>query len=137
MVLPGLQRSGVVTIPRSAVLATGKRVIAFVRMDDGMLAPREIVTGLTSDDRVEVLSGLAAGDVVVASATFLVDAESNLGAALGAMQGMDMGAPPSRAATPDTAMPGMGSIPGTRMDRGAADSARKPSPSEPHVHPPE
>jgi Cu(I)/Ag(I) efflux system membrane fusion protein len=137
MVLPGLQRSGVVTIPRSAVLATGKRVIAFVRMDDGMLAPREIVTGLTSDDRVEVLSGLAAGDVVVASATFLVDAESNLGAALGAMQGMDMGAPPSRAATPDTAMPGLGSIPGTRMDRGAADSARKPSPSEPHVHPPE
>lgn len=43
---------------------------------------------------IEVRSGLEAGDVVVASATFLVDAESNLRAALGgmaSMPGMDMG----------------------------------------------
>ena len=45
----------------------------------------------------EVLRGLAAGETVVASATFLVDAESNLGKALGGMgnmPGMEMTTPP-------------------------------------------
>lgn len=101
--VPGARRAGVVTIPRSAVLATGKRVVVFVRMDDGMLAPREVVTGLASDDQVEVVSGLRAGEVVVASATFLVDAESNLGAAMAAM-GMGAGGAPA-AAGGDSAVP--------------------------------
>jgi RND family efflux transporter MFP subunit len=82
--IPGAQRTNVVSVPRTAVLATGQRVIAFVRMPDGMLEPREVVLGMTSDDRVEVRSGLKAGEVVVSSATFLVDAESNLRAATGA-----------------------------------------------------
>ncbi len=84
----GAQRVGVISIPRAAVLASGRRTVAFVRRPDGMLEPREIVTGVANDDRVEILRGLAAGDTVVASATFLIDAESNLGAALGAMAGM-------------------------------------------------
>jgi Cu(I)/Ag(I) efflux system membrane fusion protein len=46
---------------------------------------------------VEIRSGLVAGETVVASATFLVDAESNLGTALGGMgnmPGMDVTLPP-------------------------------------------
>lgn len=132
--LPGAIRTGVVTIPRSAVLATGKRVIAFVRTTDGMLTPREVVTGLTSDDRVEVLSGLRAGEVVVASATFLVDAESNLGAALGPMTnmpGMDMGTP--AAGTAGTPKPDpMASMPGMK-----GDTVTRPPDSPAHIHRPE
>lgn len=115
--LPVSQRTRTLSVPRSAVLATGKRTLVFVRQPDGMLAPRDVVTGIASDDRIEIVSGLAAGDVVVASATFLVDSESNLSAALGAMAnmpGMDMGAPkkaPAPRATRDTSdmsdMPGM------------------------------
>jgi Cu(I)/Ag(I) efflux system membrane fusion protein len=116
-------------------------VIAFVRMDDGMLAPREIVTGLTSDDRVEVLSGLAAGDVVVASATFLIDAESNLGAAMGAMlnmPGMDMGASAAGSASAVKADTGMNAMPGMKMEGATADTSNKRPPlPESHVHPPE
>lgn len=82
----GAPRRNVVTIPRTALLASGERVVAFVRRSDGWLEPREIRTGLSTDDRVEVLTGIAAGDTVVASATFLIDAESNLGAALRAMK---------------------------------------------------
>lgn len=92
----------VVLVPRSAVLSTGRRDLVFVRTADGILEPREVVRGLASVDRVEIRSGLAAGEWVVASATFLVDAESNLGSALGGMAGMpgmDMPAPP-KAATP-------------------------------------
>ena len=96
--ITGTERPSVLTIPRGAVLVTGERNVVFVREPSGQLAPREVALGLASDDRVEVLRGLAAGDTVVASATFLVDAESNLGKALGgmgSMPGMDMSAPPT------------------------------------------
>lgn len=89
----------VVNVPRSAVLVTGKRTLVFVRDSIGTLTPREIVTGRTTDDRIEIMSGLGEGETVVASATFLVDAESNLGSALGGMAnmpGMEVTAPPQR-----------------------------------------
>lgn len=78
----------VLSVPRSAILATGKRNLVFVRDPAGMLVPREVTPGLATDDRVEILRGLAEGETVVASATFLVDAESNLGSALGGMANM-------------------------------------------------
>jgi Cu(I)/Ag(I) efflux system membrane fusion protein len=96
----------VVHVPRSAVLSTGERDLVFVQMADGMLEPREVVGGVVSDDRIEIRSGLAAGEIVVASATFLVDAESNLRTALGAMAGMpdmpgmEMSVPPKSATSP-------------------------------------
>ena len=61
-----------------------------------MLEPRNITVGLANDDHVQVLTGLRAGETVVKSATFLVDAESNLGSALGGMgdmPGMDLTTP--------------------------------------------
>lgn len=76
-------------IPRDAVHYTGARTIVFVRDADGMLIPREITTGLSSADGVEVLAGLAEGEVIVSSANFLIDAESNMGSSMQGMQGMD------------------------------------------------
>jgi Cu(I)/Ag(I) efflux system membrane fusion protein len=84
----GMQRSNVLTVPRSALLSTGERDIVFVRRADGVLEARRVTLAGASGDRVEVLQGVAVGEVVVASATFLIDAESNLGAALAAMQNM-------------------------------------------------
>ncbi|HVA57421.1 MAG: efflux RND transporter periplasmic adaptor subunit [Gemmatimonadaceae bacterium] len=84
------------SVPRNAVLSTGERNIVFVKRPDGMLEPREVVLGMAGDDRIAVLRGLAMGDTVVSSATFLIDAESNLAEAMsgmGGMPGMDM-APP-------------------------------------------
>ncbi|MGZ8398136.1 MAG: efflux RND transporter periplasmic adaptor subunit [Gemmatimonadales bacterium] len=86
----------VLSVPRSAVLSTGKRNLVFVRRPDGMLAPLDVSLGIATDERIEILSGLALGDTVVSSATFLVDAESNLSSLLGGMgnmPGMDMTAP--------------------------------------------
>jgi Cu(I)/Ag(I) efflux system membrane fusion protein len=75
--------------PRTAVLQTGERSIVFHRMSNGQLHPMEVVTGRSSGDQIQILSGLSEGITVVASATFLIDAESNLGAAMAAMAGMD------------------------------------------------
>ena len=84
----GDARRDVLSVPRSAVLATGTRVLVFVKGADGTLTPREVELGGNTDDRVEIRRGLAAGETVVSSATFLIDAESNLGSALGAMTNM-------------------------------------------------
>lgn len=86
----------VLTVPRSAVVSTGERNLLFIKRPDGMLEPRLVSIGPTSDDRIEITQGVSPGDTVVASATFLLDAESNLGALLGGMgnmPGMDMTAP--------------------------------------------
>ena len=124
--LTSASNSPVLTVPRSAVLATGTRTLVFVRDAAGMLVPRDVTLGQTSETRVQVLSGLTAGEVVVASATFLIDAESNLGAATGAMAnmpGMQMGAPadapapgtkvPATKGAPGSVMPGMPGMPAT------------------------
>jgi membrane fusion protein, copper/silver efflux system len=90
-------RAAVLTVPRSAVLSTGERSIVFVRDAGGALTPREVSLGASADERVEILRGVRAGETLVASATFLVDAESNLGTALGGMgdmPGMELTTPP-------------------------------------------
>jgi len=84
----GEARASTLSVPRAAVLITGQRTLVFVKGDDGMLTPRDVVVGVSTDDRIEIARGVREGETVVSSATFLVDAESNLGSALGAMAGM-------------------------------------------------
>jgi Cu(I)/Ag(I) efflux system membrane fusion protein len=93
---PAVTTGPVLSIPRSAVLSTGERNLVFVKNQDGRFTPVDIALGAQTEERVEVRRGLSAGDMVVASATFLVDAESNLGSlfgGMGNMPGMDMTAP--------------------------------------------
>lgn len=87
---PTTPREGLV-VPRGAVHQTGERAMVFVRAADGALTPRDVRVGVAAGDVIEIVSGLTEGETVVASASFLVDAESNLGAATGSMPGMDMG----------------------------------------------
>jgi membrane fusion protein, copper/silver efflux system len=80
------------TVPLTAVLPTGTRQLVFVNRGDGQFVPREVQTGTRSDSLVEIVGGLKPGDEVVASATYLLDSESNLAAAMqGLMLQMGMG----------------------------------------------
>jgi Cu(I)/Ag(I) efflux system membrane fusion protein len=72
----------VLAVPESVVLYTGMRQLVLVDLGQGRFEPREVKLGSHGDDYVEVVDGLAAGEVVVVSANFLIDAESNLKAAL-------------------------------------------------------
>jgi len=85
-------------VPVAAVIATGERNVVFVRDTAGMLVPHEVVLGARAADQVQVLGGLVEGEIIVASANFLIDAESRLAGTGGAMPGMQHGA-----AAPDTA----------------------------------
>jgi Cu(I)/Ag(I) efflux system membrane fusion protein len=66
------------TISTGAVVPTGDKYIVFVDHEGGKLEPREVEIGTHSGDYYEVVSGLSEGDKVVASANFLIDAESRI-----------------------------------------------------------
>jgi Cu(I)/Ag(I) efflux system membrane fusion protein len=81
-----------VSVPREAVLPTGTKDLVFVNRGDGRFVPRAVTVGVRGDSLVEIVDGLKVGDEVVASATFLLDSESNLAAAIeGIMLQMGMG----------------------------------------------
>jgi len=75
-------RDKAVTVPVSAVIDSGTRRIVLIDAGDGRFAPRAVTLGARSDSFVEVLDGVKEGERVVVAANFLIDAESNLQAAL-------------------------------------------------------
>jgi Cu(I)/Ag(I) efflux system membrane fusion protein len=77
------------SIPADAVIDSGTRKVVFVAIGEGKLQPREVNVGSMSGDRVEILSGLEAGEKVVTRANFLIDSESQLRASLAAMGGKE------------------------------------------------
>jgi membrane fusion protein, copper/silver efflux system len=68
--------------PDSAVIDTGKRQVVIVDKGEGRFEPREVKIGRRGEGFVEIKSGVGESDRVVTSANFLIDAESNLKAAL-------------------------------------------------------
>lgn len=76
------------TVPLSAVIDGGVLQRVIVQKEEGRFEPREVKLGLRGDEYVEVKEGIEEGEQVVVAANFLIDSESNLKAALGAMGGM-------------------------------------------------
>ena len=70
-------------------MPTGERTLVYVGKGDGRLEPRYIDLEGTFDDRYEVKRGLQEGEVVVASANFLIDAESQVEGAVKSFEGPD------------------------------------------------
>jgi membrane fusion protein, copper/silver efflux system len=71
-------------VPSSAVLQAGTRQLVFVSQGEGMFQPREVQTAELAGDKTVISRGLKNGDMVVTSANFLIDSESQLQAAAGA-----------------------------------------------------
>jgi Cu(I)/Ag(I) efflux system membrane fusion protein len=75
----------VIALPESALIDTGTRQVAILDKSEGRFEPREVKTGARGGGYVEIRQGVAVGDRVVVAANFLIDAESNLKAALAGM----------------------------------------------------
>ena len=69
-------------IPENAVIDNGERKIVLIDRGEGRFEPREVKTGRRGGGFIAILKGMSEGDKVVTSANFLIDAESNLKAAL-------------------------------------------------------
>jgi RND family efflux transporter MFP subunit len=81
--MPVLGEGDVLAVPTSAVIDSGTRMIVLVQRAEGRFEPREVKLGARSDSYVEVVYGVTDGEQVVVAANFLIDAESNLKAAIG------------------------------------------------------
>lgn len=130
-------RGKVLAIPDSAVLDTGTRQVALVQRGEGAFEPRPLKLGLRGDGYVEVLDGIKAGESVVVSANFLIDAESNLKAALSgfgqsAPNAIPAGADQKKPSTPVGAPPtravhrGEGTIESVDVSRSTVNLAHGP-----------
>jgi Cu(I)/Ag(I) efflux system membrane fusion protein len=78
----GAGEAAVTTVPASAIIDSGTRQVVLVAKGEGRFEPRPVKLGRRGHGYVEVLEGVASGEEVVTAATFLIDAESNLKAAL-------------------------------------------------------
>jgi Cu(I)/Ag(I) efflux system membrane fusion protein len=79
---PGAEEAPVVAVPASALIDSGTRQVVLVAKGEGRFEPREVKVGRRGAGYTEIMEGLEDGEEVVTSATFLIDAESNLKAAL-------------------------------------------------------
>jgi Cu(I)/Ag(I) efflux system membrane fusion protein len=81
ILLKGPGHKGIL-VPLDAVLDAGTQKVVFIALGEGRFEPREVTTGATVGEQVEVLSGLQLGEEVIVRANFLVDSESRLKSAL-------------------------------------------------------
>ncbi|QNN21793.1 efflux RND transporter periplasmic adaptor subunit [Planctomycetales bacterium ZRK34] len=73
-------------VPRSAVIDTGRRQVAFVSLGEGKFEPRNVTLGVeTMGGQVQVIDGLKPGEMVVTSGQFLLDSEAKIREALAKM----------------------------------------------------
>lgn len=72
----------VLAVVDSAVIDTGARQLVIIDRGEGRFEPREVKIGSRGEGAVEIHEGVEEGDRVVVAANFLIDAESNLKAAL-------------------------------------------------------
>lgn len=80
-------------VPESAVLRTGERQLVFVDQGQGMFEMRLVTLGVRASDAYEILAGIDAGERVVSSANFLIDAESRVQGVMKRLEGDTAAAP--------------------------------------------
>jgi Cu(I)/Ag(I) efflux system membrane fusion protein len=73
------------SVPAEAVVNAGEHSYVFLAHAGGHFEPRMVWVGMPEGDRVQILKGVAEGDTVVSSASFLIDSESRLEAAIAGM----------------------------------------------------
>jgi Cu(I)/Ag(I) efflux system membrane fusion protein len=89
-----------VAVPNSAIINSGNRQVVLVARGEGRFEPRPVTLGLRGDSYTEIKEGVAPGEEVVVAANFLIDAESNLKAALAGFTADAGGKEPAAPAAP-------------------------------------
>lgn len=76
----GEPERGALSIPREALIRTGKSEHVIMALGEGRFRPVDVVPGMEAGDRIEILFGLDESDEVVISGQFLIDSEASLSA---------------------------------------------------------
>lgn len=99
--LAALAAASALVVPRSAILDSGRRQVVLVALGEGRFEARDVLLGQAANGLVAIIDGVAEGERVVEAAAFLIDAESNIRAALQAFA-LD---PPASDAAPEGKAP--------------------------------
>ena len=75
ILLPRTSKTTALTVPSNAIIRNGKSSHVWVALSKEKFQPRAIKTGVESFDQTEITAGLAAGDKVVVSGTYLLYSE--------------------------------------------------------------
>ncbi len=102
----GTGEAQVLAVPVDAVVHSGDRSVVILDKGDGRFEPREVKLGDSGDGYVAVISGISAGDKIVTAANFLIDAESNLRAALAAFTAEQQAPEPPSSPKPEASIGG-------------------------------
>jgi Cu(I)/Ag(I) efflux system membrane fusion protein len=84
--LLGGETEPVVHVPREALIRGGNVNRVVLSLGEGRFRSQSVETGIESGDRVAILNGLSAGDLIVTSGQFLIDSESDIESALSRME---------------------------------------------------
>jgi RND family efflux transporter MFP subunit len=76
------------SVPAEAVTDTGATKTVFLDRGNGYFEPRQVETGERFADRIEIVQGLKPGERIVTSGTFLLNSETQMKQASGAMPDM-------------------------------------------------
>ncbi len=106
----------------SSVLDTGTRQLVLVQRGEGRFEPRPVKLGMHADGYIEVLEGVKAGENVVVSANFLIDAESNLKAAFSGFGQSAEGAKADAKGEAKPAASAAGAAPATHRGEGRVEA---------------
>ncbi|HUI93403.1 MAG TPA: efflux RND transporter periplasmic adaptor subunit [Chitinivibrionales bacterium] len=89
------------SVSEQAVIHSGKRDLVIVALGNGYFRPQDVKVGANAGGFVQILSGIAEGQTIVTSSQFLIDAESNLKEAVGAMSPPESARAQSAASVPE------------------------------------
>jgi Cu(I)/Ag(I) efflux system membrane fusion protein len=78
----GADEKPALSVPDSALIDSGTRQVVLIAKGEGRFEPRAVKPGRRGGGLVEIREGVEKDEEVVTAATFLIDAESNLKAAL-------------------------------------------------------
>lgn len=87
IVIEGSAKTESIIVPAQALIETGERTTLVIALGEGRFQPIDVETGIRSNGRVAILSGIDEGDKVVVSGQFLIDSESSLQASFMRMVG--------------------------------------------------
>lgn len=117
-----LEGAEVLVVPREALVDTGTLQYVFVAKEGGHFEPRRVTPGTRTQDKVEILTGVREGEIVVTTANFLIDSESRLRATIEGVSNL-----PEAPATPQA--PASTEDANTPQASPRADDAAEPKPS--------
>ncbi len=67
-----------ILVPVDAVLDSGLKKTVFIDRGNGIFEPRQVETGRSLAERVEIVQGLMPGEKIVVSGNFLIDSETRM-----------------------------------------------------------